>query len=112
VQPTGKIAVIDFGAVKGISTLAIQGGQITQTRVIGTDGYMPAEQWKNQPRFNSDIYAVGIIGIQAIAGLDIEDFLNHKRTGELVWHYSTDDRPMRQINDNWKNFKQDGALPL
>jgi ABC-type branched-subunit amino acid transport system substrate-binding protein len=90
--------VIDFGAVKGISTLAIQGGQITQTRVIGTDGYMPAEQWKNQPRFNSDIYAVGIIGIQAIAGLDIEDFLHHKKTGELVWHYSTPDRPMREIN--------------
>ncbi|MEG4419042.1 bifunctional serine/threonine-protein kinase/ABC transporter substrate-binding protein [Microcoleus sp. LAD1_D5] len=95
---SGKIAVIDFGAVKGISNLAIQGGQITQTRVIGTDGYMPAEQWKNQPRFNSDIYAVGIIGIQAIAGLDIEDFLNHKKTGELVWHYSTHDRSMRKIN--------------
>ncbi|WP_333352464.1 bifunctional serine/threonine-protein kinase/ABC transporter substrate-binding protein [Microcoleus sp. B3-A4] len=98
----GKIAVIDFGAVKGISNLAIQGGQITQTRVIGTDGYMPAEQWINQPRFSSDIYAVGIIGIQAIAGLDIEDFLNHPRTGELVWHYSTDDRPMVQISDKLK----------
>ena len=60
---------------------------------------MPAEQWKNQPRFNSDIYAVGIIGIQAIAGLDIEDFLHHKKTGELVWHYSTPDRPMVQISD-------------
>jgi len=96
---SGKIAVIDFGAVKGISNLAIQGGQITQTRVIGTDGYMPAEQWKNQPRFNSDIYAVGIIGIQAIAGLDIQDFFNDKKTGELVWHYSTEDRPMVQISD-------------
>ncbi|MEG4104652.1 bifunctional serine/threonine-protein kinase/ABC transporter substrate-binding protein [Microcoleus sp. S13_C5] len=96
---SGKIAVIDFGAVKGISNLAIQGGQITQTRIIGTDGYMPAEQWKNQPRFNSDIYAVGIIGIQAIAGLDIQDFFNDKKTGELVWHYSTDDRPMVQISD-------------
>jgi ABC-type branched-subunit amino acid transport system substrate-binding protein/tRNA A-37 threonylcarbamoyl transferase component Bud32 len=96
---SGKIAVIDFGAVKGISNLAIQGGQITPTRVIGTDGYMPAEQWKNQPRFNSDIYAVGIIGIQAIAGLDIQDFLDHKKTCELIWHYSTHDRPMVQISD-------------
>ncbi|MEG4066673.1 bifunctional serine/threonine-protein kinase/ABC transporter substrate-binding protein [Microcoleus sp. Pol11C2] len=94
----GKIVLVDFGAVKAIGTLAIQGGQITQTRVIGTDGYMPAEQLTNQPRFNSDIYAVGIIGIQAIAGLDIQDFLNHKKTGELVWHYSTHDRPMIKIN--------------
>src|SRR4028118_865368 len=101
---SGRIAVIDFGAVRGISNLAIQGGQITQTRVIGTEGYMPAEQWKNQPRFNSDIYAVGIIGIQAIAGLDIEDFFNHQRTGELVWHYSTYDRPMRKINSELENI--------
>ncbi|WP_333181173.1 bifunctional serine/threonine-protein kinase/ABC transporter substrate-binding protein [Microcoleus sp. S13_C3] len=103
-KKNGKIAVIDFGAVKGISNLAIQGGQITQTRVIGTDGYMPAEQWKNQPRFNSDIYAVGIIGIQAIAGLDIQDFFNDKKTGELVWHYSTDDRPMVQISEELKKI--------
>ncbi|MEG4292501.1 serine/threonine-protein kinase [Microcoleus sp. C2C3] len=77
----GKIVLIDFGAVKAIGTLAIENGQITQTRAIGTEGYMPAEQWKNQPRFNSDIYAVGIIGIQALAGLDIEDFFNDKKTG-------------------------------
>ncbi|WP_333276586.1 bifunctional serine/threonine-protein kinase/ABC transporter substrate-binding protein [Microcoleus sp. N9_B1] len=98
----GKIAVIDFGAVKAIGTLAIENGQITQTRAVGTEGYMPAEQWQNQPRFNSDIYAAGIIGIQAIAGLDIEDFLHHKKTGELVWHYSTGDRPIVQISDKLK----------
>ncbi|MEG4499200.1 bifunctional serine/threonine-protein kinase/ABC transporter substrate-binding protein [Microcoleus sp. F10-C6] len=98
----GKIVLIDFGAVKGISNLAIEGGQITQTRAVGTEGYMPAEQWTNQPRFNSDIYAAGIIGIQAIAGLDIEDFFNDKKTGELVWHYSSDDRPMVQISDKLK----------
>ncbi len=97
-KKTGKIVLIDFGAVKGISNLAIEGGQITQTRAIGTEGYMPAEQWKNQPKFNSDIYAVGIIGIQAIAGLDIEDFFHHQKTCELIWHYATHDRPIAQIN--------------
>jgi len=98
-QLDGKIVLIDFGAVKAIGTLAIENGQITQTRAIGTEGYMPAEQWKNQPRFNSDIYAVGIIGIQALAGLDIEEFFNDKKTGELIWHYSSDDRPLIQISD-------------
>ncbi|MBE9187351.1 ABC transporter substrate-binding protein [Microcoleus sp. LEGE 07076] len=97
-QFDGKIVLIDFGAVKAIGTLAIENGQITQTRAVGTEGYMPAEQCKNLPKFNSDIYAVGIIGIQAIAGLDIADFFNHKKTGELVWHYSTHERPMREIN--------------
>ena len=98
-QLDGKITVIDFGAVKGISNLAIERGQITQTRAIGTEGYMPAEQWKNQPKFNSDIYAVGIIGIQAIAGLDIEDIFHHKKTCESIWHYATPDRPIAQISD-------------
>jgi ABC-type branched-subunit amino acid transport system substrate-binding protein/tRNA A-37 threonylcarbamoyl transferase component Bud32 len=101
---TGKIAVIDFGAVKAIGTLAIENGQLTQTRVIGTEGYMPAEQWHGHPKVNSDIYAVGIIGIQAIAGLDISDFFNHQRTGELIWHYSTHDRPMRKINSQLENI--------
>ncbi|MEG4455114.1 bifunctional serine/threonine-protein kinase/ABC transporter substrate-binding protein [Microcoleus sp. N9_A1] len=100
----GKIVAIDFGAVKAISTLAIESGNITQTRAVGTEGYMPAEQWKNQPRFNSDIYAAGIIGIQAIAGLEIEELLHDKKTGELVWHYSSDDRPMLQISAKLKKI--------
>jgi eukaryotic-like serine/threonine-protein kinase len=98
-QLDGKIVLIDFGAVKSIRNLAFEGGQITQTRAIGTEGYMPPEQWKNQPKFNSDIYAAGIIGIQAIAGLDIEDFLHHKKTCELIWRYATPDRPIVQINN-------------
>ncbi len=100
----GKIVAIDFGAVKAIGSLAIESGKITQTRAIGTEGYMPAEQWKNQPRFNSDIYAAGIIGIQAIAGLEIEELLNHRKTCELVWHYSSDDRPMLQISAKLKKI--------
>jgi eukaryotic-like serine/threonine-protein kinase len=98
-QPDNKIVLIDFGAVKGIRNLAIEGGQITQTRAIGTEGYMPAEQCKNQPKFNSDIYAAGIIGIQALTGLRIEDFFHDKETCEVIWHYATPDRPIVQINN-------------
>ncbi|MEG4320200.1 MULTISPECIES: bifunctional serine/threonine-protein kinase/ABC transporter substrate-binding protein [unclassified Microcoleus] len=98
-QRDGKIAVIDFGAVKAIGSLAIESGNITQTRAVGTDGYMPAEQLKNHPRFNSDIYAAGIVAIQAIAGLDIEDIFHYKKTCELVWRYATHDRPIVQISD-------------
>lgn len=100
----GKIAVIDFGAVKAIRNLTSEGDQITQTRAIGTEGYMPAEQWKNQPRFNSDIYAAGIVGIQAIAGLDIEQFFTDRQTCEIVWDYSTHDRPLLQIRDDLKQI--------
>ncbi|OZH54483.1 hypothetical protein AFK68_10610 [Hydrocoleum sp. CS-953] len=41
----GKIVLIDFGAVKEISTLIINtAGQITVTLAVGTPGYMPSEQ--------------------------------------------------------------------
>ena len=96
----GKIFLIDFGAVKGIRTLALDGGQITQTRAVGTEGYMPAEQLKNQPKFNSDIYATGIIGIRAIAGLHIKEIFTDQKTSEIIWRYATHDRPIVQISDN------------
>ncbi len=103
-QLDGKIVVIDFGAVKAIAKLSIDSGNITQTRAVGTDGYMPAEQWKNQPRFNSDIYAAGIVGIQAIAGLDIADLCNHKPTCEIIWHYSTPNRESPQVSDDLRRI--------
>jgi eukaryotic-like serine/threonine-protein kinase len=103
-QLDGQIAVIDFGAVKAIAKLPIDSGNITQTRAVGTDGYMPAEQWKNQPRFNSDIYAAGIVGIQAIAGLDIADLCNHKPTCEIIWHYSTPNRESPQVSDDLRRI--------
>jgi eukaryotic-like serine/threonine-protein kinase len=99
----GKIVLIDFGAVKGISNLAIASGNITQTRAVGTEGYMPAEQWKNQPRFNSDIYAAGIIGIQAITGFDISELRHHTKAGELIWRYPKDGMIV-QISDGLINI--------
>jgi ABC-type branched-subunit amino acid transport system substrate-binding protein/tRNA A-37 threonylcarbamoyl transferase component Bud32 len=96
-----KIVLIDFGAVKEIGTLQITESGNTRTTAIGTRGYAPPEQLDGQPRFCSDIYAVGIIGIQAITGFEIEE-LFRTRNGEVVWHYSADDRPMVQISDKLK----------
>jgi eukaryotic-like serine/threonine-protein kinase len=93
-----KITVIDFGAVKEIGTWAIESGNITKTRVIGTNGYMPPEQGNGQPKFNSDIYAAGIVGIQAIAGLDIEDIFTYEKTGERVWRYFINQHPNVKVN--------------
>jgi eukaryotic-like serine/threonine-protein kinase len=50
---------------------------------IGTPGYIPYEQEQNSPQFNSDLYAVGVIAIQALTG----EFpiLKDDRTHELKW---------------------------
>ncbi|AFZ04429.1 serine/threonine-protein kinase [Calothrix sp. PCC 6303] len=83
-----KIVLIDFGAVKRITNLQVtQQGETTFTVAIGTPGYMPAEQAAGTPKLSSDIYAVGVICIQALTGI----YFNNKgemprgEDGEISW---------------------------
>ena len=81
-----KIVLIDFGAVKEIGGLAGDAqGHTNLTIAIGSLGYMPIEQLNGKPRFSSDIYAVGMMGIQAITGAEPRLFAEHPETAELVW---------------------------
>ncbi|BCL34768.1 serine/threonine-protein kinase [Nostoc sp. MS1] len=82
----GKIVLIDFGSVKQIGTQIVSSQeQKPRTVVIGTMGYMPSEQSNGQPNFTSDIYAVGIIGIQALTGSKPEQLPKDASTGEIIW---------------------------
>ncbi|MEG4319845.1 MULTISPECIES: bifunctional serine/threonine-protein kinase/ABC transporter substrate-binding protein [unclassified Microcoleus] len=101
----GRIVLIDFGAVKEISSLEITDSGETRSRTIYTEGYAPAEQLKGHPRRCSDIYAVGIIAIEGLTGLHpAQDFLIDSGLGDIVWRYSTPDRPMVQISDDMEAF--------
>lgn len=81
-----KLVLIDFGAVKQIRTqIAMEPSQMPATVAIGTPGYMPSEQGAGRPQPNSDIYALGIIAIQALTQLYPTQLPNDPRTGELVW---------------------------
>ncbi|MEH2322730.1 MAG: protein kinase [Nostoc sp.] len=81
----GKIVLIDFGAVKQISTQIIQPqGQKNITVAIGTEGYMPSEQTSGNPDFRSDIYAAGIVAIQALTGI-LPEQLPKDVNNEIVW---------------------------
>lgn len=84
-----KIVLIDFGAVKNKRRIA-------QTVVIGTDGYMPSEQSIGRPNFSSDVYAVGIIAIQALTGLDpTKGKLSFDaKSGEITWRRYASVSPM------------------
>ncbi|WP_293148297.1 MULTISPECIES: serine/threonine-protein kinase [unclassified Microcoleus] len=89
-QSDGKIVLIDFGAVKEIGCLSVNmQGQLTPTIAIGTHGYIPDEQANGKPRFSSDVYAVGVIAIQALTGLNPEPnfggFPEDAVTGEFQW---------------------------
>ena len=96
----GKIVLIDFGAVKEIipkSTNSV--GQSGFTVGIGTLGYMPSEQANGKPKLSSDVYAVGVIAIQALTGLDPGrgQLPEDSKTGEIIW------RNYAQVNPKLAN---------
>ncbi len=79
----GKIVLIDFGAVKEVSTQAAYShGQTSITVAIGSPGYMPSEQQAFKPHFSSDIYAVGMVCLQALTGLNPRALAHDSQTGE------------------------------
>lgn len=85
-QQDNKLVLVDFGVVKQINMqLATAQSQMSTSVVVGTLGYMPPEQVRGKPRFSSDIYALGIIAIQALTGLNHQQLREDAR-GEVDWY--------------------------
>lgn len=83
-----RLVLLDFGAVKQVrSQMAMPQRQVSGTIAIGTPGYMASEQAKGQPRPSSDIYSLGIIGIQALTGLTPLQLPEDTQTGEILWQH-------------------------
>ncbi|MGI2903299.1 protein kinase domain-containing protein [Tolypothrix sp. VBCCA 56010] len=77
-----KLVLIDFGAVKQVLIDNTGKPKRSKTIVIGKEDYMPDEQANGRPGFYSDVYAVGIIGIQAFIGsVPSKDY----DSGEIIW---------------------------
>lgn len=98
-----KFVLIDFGSVKQAwsQVITLQGQKINTfaiglpaTITIGTPGYMPTEQERGKPRPNSDIYALGIVCIQALTGVHPTQLVEDPDTCEILWqqysHVSAD----------------------
>ncbi len=91
---THKLVLVDFGAAKQAWTQVVTDREKTSTHFtlgvgatisLGTPGYMPAEQERGIPRFSSDIYALGMMAIQAITGLSPTQLPEDLETGEILW---------------------------
>ncbi|MEA5501231.1 tetratricopeptide repeat protein [Limnoraphis robusta] len=69
-----KLVLIDFGSVKEVTHQFLNGNsQSMRTIATGTPSYMPIEQFQGNPQYSSDLYAVGMIAIQAVTGLEASD---------------------------------------
>ena len=112
-QSDGKLVLIDFGAVKELSTQLTEGEQKTELTVgIGTKGYMPSEQAAGNPKYNSDIYAVGMIAIQALTLTHPAHLPSDPRTGEMIWEDKAKASPAliailrKMVHDNFRERYQ------
>ncbi|HEY9769423.1 MAG TPA: serine/threonine-protein kinase [Coleofasciculaceae cyanobacterium] len=90
-----KIVLVDFGTVKNLLQGQTNLGQLTVP--VGTKGYMSTEQARGKPRPTSDVYALGIIGIQALTGVEPLE-LEEDDDGELIWtHLAKVDPQLAEI---------------
>ena len=101
-QQNSKLVLIDFGSVKQVWTqvVTVQGQtntamaiDIPATIAMGTPDYMSPEQGRGRPRFNSDIYALGIIGIQALTGINPTHLPKEPDTDEIIWQHQVQVNP-------------------
>ncbi|NEN94024.1 MAG: serine/threonine protein kinase [Moorea sp. SIO3I7] len=77
-----KVVLIDFGAVKKWQP---DNQRRAGTVRIGTPDYMAPEQDQGHPNLSSDLYAVGMIGIEALTG-ELPNPLQSDENGKIIWH--------------------------
>ncbi|NMG09227.1 serine/threonine protein kinase [Brasilonema sp. UFV-L1] len=94
-----QLVLIDFGAVKMMQPPTHEQTELA-TVAIGTRGYAPPEQFAGHPRLCSDIYALGMIGIQAVTGLSPHELQPNPDTGTVIWRQGTQvSKELAQILD-------------
>ncbi|MGV0024909.1 protein kinase domain-containing protein [Phormidesmis priestleyi] len=95
----GKIVLIDFGTLQEIYTSTSSDEEQTEVhQQLIKQGYVPPSLEKNRSPASYDLYALGMIGIQALTGMLPSDLTADKKTGEVIWRYAIADRPMIQVS--------------
>ncbi len=84
-----KLVLIDFGAVKEVQTAGDDEIVSDLTIGIGTQGYMAPEQQAGHPQFSSDLYALGMMGVQMLTGISPSHLTRDPDTGEVNWQTKT-----------------------
>lgn len=102
---TGKLILVGFGIFKDICDRAWHSHSATHhTPLNGSALYTAPEHREHQPQFNSDLYALGIIAIQAATGYSPAELaayrLDRTASPEESWNYgiALDPRLVQLLN--------------
>lgn len=95
----GKLFLIDFGSVKDMT----EGKRIKSIGTI-SEPYTPMEQKSGFPTFTTDIYAVGMIGIEALTGIhpDVrrQEYITiDDETDKFIWRSFADEKLSQELAD-------------
>ena len=102
-----KLVLIDFGSP-----------QEAVSNIVAASEYIPIEQAHRNPQFNSDIYTLGIIAIEALTGLRAKEITNNKNkkntdAERITWYphsYKVNSKLAKVINKmvdlNYRNRYQ------
>jgi eukaryotic-like serine/threonine-protein kinase len=125
----GKFVLLGCSGVKDIAGIWKQPIDDSPVELVGTPGYISFEQEEGNSQFNTDIYALGVIAIQALTGTVEID--KNPDTYQLSWQHLTNanlklvgivDRMVRpdyrnryqlarEVSDDLRNFMQSQIQP-
>lgn len=83
-QRDNKPVLIDFGIVKEVLHIGIDGNPTSSVLAGGTPGYMASEQAAGRPVYASDIYSLGATAIYLLTGRNPQQMTN-PATGDIAW---------------------------
>ncbi|NEO30870.1 MAG: serine/threonine protein kinase [Symploca sp. SIO3C6] len=95
-----RLVIIDFGVAHQIKPNQVKQSSSFSKRLkapvlIRPLGYIPIEQLSGKPCFGSDLYALGMIAIEALTGLSPWQLKADPDTGEVCWQqYASVSEPM------------------
>ena len=92
-----QLVLTDFAVFQGIVAAVVNtklDGNLIQ---MGIPGYAAPEQAQGQCKFSSDIYAVGMMGVQALTGIHPTKLLKDPETGTKIWRYAIPDQNTRLV---------------
>jgi serine/threonine protein kinase len=80
------LVLVNFHGMKQIQrSLVLAYSLTTPLDRVEMNGYQSPEQLRGMPSLTSDVYAVGMIGIQALTGISPRQFATVPQTGEVLW---------------------------
>ncbi|MBE9037179.1 serine/threonine-protein kinase [aff. Roholtiella sp. LEGE 12411] len=114
----GKLVLIDFGSIQPID-FGVDAELPIYKIPVSSLGYISPEQFIGQTQPNSDIYALGMIAIQAITGIEPLQLKIDPYTNEIIWR--SQNTPIndylaailsQMIRYDWQNRFQSAAEVL